>query len=368
MKSHDGRPSVSTPTDASRSTYAAAGVDIAAGEEAVERIKPYAQRATRPEVLGGLGGFAGLFQLKLDRWTEPVLASSTDGVGTKIAIAQAMDVHDTVGIDLVAMVVDDLVVCGAEPLFLQDYIAIGKVVPEKVAALVKGIADGCKQAGAALLGGETAEHPGLMEPHAYDLSATGVGVVEAADILGPERVRPGDVVIGMGSSGLHSNGYSLARKVLLDDARLPLTGYVEEFGRTLGEELLEPTMIYAKHCLALVAETEIRTFAHVTGGGLAANLERVMPRGLTAVLERATWTPQPIFKMIAQRGKVDTAEMERTFNMGVGMVAVVAPDDAERALAVLTARHVPAWILGQVQRAEDPDDPRAELRGAHPRY
>ncbi|WP_286899963.1 phosphoribosylformylglycinamidine cyclo-ligase [Thermocrispum sp.] len=359
---------MSTPTDASRSTYAAAGVDIAAGEEAVERIKPYAQRATRPEVLGGLGGFAGLFQLKLDRWTEPVLASSTDGVGTKIAIAQAMDVHDTVGVDLVAMVVDDLVVCGAEPLFLQDYIAIGKVVPEKVAALVKGIADGCKQAGAALLGGETAEHPGLMEPHAYDLSATGVGVVEAADILGPERVRPGDVVIGMGSSGLHSNGYSLARKVLLDDARLPLTGYVEEFGRTLGEELLEPTMIYAKHCLALVAETEIRTFAHVTGGGLAANLERVMPRGLTAVLERATWTPQPIFKMIAQRGKVDTAEMERTFNMGVGMVAVVAPDDAERALAVLTARHVPAWILGQVQRAEDPDDPRAELRGAHPRY
>jgi phosphoribosylformylglycinamidine cyclo-ligase len=368
MMSRDGRQSVSTPTDTPRSSYAAAGVDIAAGEEAVERIKPYAQAAQRPEVLGGIGGFAGLFQLKLDRWTEPVLASSTDGVGTKIAVAQAMDVHDTVGIDLVAMVVDDLVVCGAEPLFLQDYIAIGKVVPEKVAALVKGIAEGCRQSGAALLGGETAEHPGVMEPHAYDLSATGVGVVEAADVLGPERVRPGDVVIGMGSSGLHSNGYSLARKVLLDDARMPLSGHVEEFGRTLGEELLEPTRIYAKDCLALVAEAQIRTFAHVTGGGLVANLERVMPRGLTAVLERATWTPQPVFKMIAQRGKVETAEMEKTFNMGVGMVAVVDPDDAERALAVLTARHVPAWILGQVHPAEDPDGPRAELRGAHPRY
>lgn len=359
---------MSTPTDTPNSSYAAAGVDIAAGDAAVELFKPLAAQAQRPEVMGGIGGFAGLFRLKLDRWTEPVLASSTDGVGTKIAIAQALDIHDTVGLDLVAMVVDDLVVCGAEPLFLQDYIAIGKVVPEKVAALVKGIADGCKKAGCALLGGETAEHPGLMESDAYDLSATGVGVVEAADILGPEKVKPGDVALALASSGLHSNGFSLARKVLLTDARMPLTGHVEEFGRTLGEELLEPTMIYAKDCLALAAEAEVRTFAHVTGGGLAANLARVMPRGLTAVLERSSWTPQPVFRMIAQRGKVEAAEMEQTFNMGVGMVAVVAPDDVERALAVLTARHVPAWILGEVRPSDDPDGERAVLQGTHPRF
>ncbi|MDQ3789000.1 MAG: phosphoribosylformylglycinamidine cyclo-ligase, partial [Actinomycetota bacterium] len=200
----------SATPDSPHATYAAAGVNIEAGEEAVEQLKPFAEKATRPEVLGGIGGFAGLFKLKLDRWKEPVLASSTDGVGTKIAVAQALDVHDTVGIDLVAMVVDDLVVCGAEPLFLQDYIAVGTVVPERIAALVKGISEGCVQAGCALLGGETAEHPGLMADGAYDLSATGVGVVEADQVLGPERVRPGDVLIAMGSSGLHSNGYSLA--------------------------------------------------------------------------------------------------------------------------------------------------------------
>src|SRR4051812_7281330 len=236
--------------------------------------------------MGGVGGFAGLFSLRLDKWKEPVLASSTDGVGTKIAVAQALDKHDTVGIDLVAMVVDDLVVTGAEPLFLQDYIAVGKVHPEKIAALVGGIAEGCVQAGCALLGGETAEHPGMMGEHDYDMSATGVGVVEASQLLSPEKVRPGDVVLALGSSGLHSNGYSLARHVLLDIARMPLGGHVEEFGRTLGEEMLEPTRIYAKDCLALAAETKVRTFAHITGGGLAAKLARVMPRGLVARRDR----------------------------------------------------------------------------------
>ncbi|MCG8919583.1 phosphoribosylformylglycinamidine cyclo-ligase [Actinokineospora sp. PR83] len=349
-------------------TYAAAGVSIDAGDEAVEKLKPWAAKATRPEVLGGIGGFAGLFRLRLDRWKEPVLASSTDGVGTKIAVAQALDIHDTVGIDLVAMVVDDLVVCGAEPLFLQDYIAVGKVLPDRVAQLVKGISEGCVQAGCALLGGETAEHPGLMTDGAYDLSATGVGVVEADAVLGPDRVRPGDVLIGMGSSGLHSNGYSLARHVLLQIGRIPLSGHVEEFGRTLGEEMLEPTRIYAKDCLALVAEAEVRTFAHITGGGLAANLARVLPPGLHATLERGTWTPQPVFSMIAQRGRVAREEMERTFNMGVGMVAVVAPEEADRALAVLTARHVPCWLLGEVRPATDADGPRAELVGEHPRF
>ncbi len=350
-------------------TYAAAGVSIEAGEEAVEQLKPYAAKATRPEVLGGIGGFAGLFKLKLDRWKEPILAASTDGVGTKIAVAQALDVHDTVGIDLVAMVVDDLVVCGAEPLFLQDYIAVGEVIPERIAALVKGISEGCVQAGCALLGGETAEHPGLMTDGAYDLSATGVGVVEAEAVLGPERVRPGDVIIGMGSSGLHSNGYSLARHVLLEIGRMPLEGQVEEFGRTLGEEMLEPTRIYAKDCLAVMAEADVRTFAHITGGGMAANVARVIPPGLRAVLDRGTWTPAPVFSMIAQRGRVDRLEMERTFNMGVGMVAVVASEDADRALAVLTARHVPAWVLGEIAPiGDDPDVARGELVGDHPRF
>ena len=255
---------------------------------------------------GGLGGFAGLFALRGD-YREPVLAASTDGVGTKLAVAQAMDKHDTVGLDLVAMVVDDLVVCGAEPLFLQDYIAVGRTVPERVAAIVSGIAEGCVLAGCALLGGETAEHPGLMDPDHYDISATGVGVVEADDVLGPDRVRPGDVIIAMGSSGLHSNGYSLARKVLLEIDRMNLAGHVEEFGRTLGEELLEPTRIYAKDCLALAAETQVRTFCHVTGGGLAGNLERVIPHGLVAELDRGTWTPAPVFGMIAQRGRIERA-------------------------------------------------------------
>ncbi|GAA3021764.1 phosphoribosylformylglycinamidine cyclo-ligase [Actinokineospora globicatena] len=358
----------SSPESSANATYAAAGVSIEAGDEAVEKLKPWAAKANRPEVLGGIGGFAGLFKLKLDRWKEPVLASSTDGVGTKIAIAQALDIHDTVGVDLVAMVVDDLVVCGAEPLFLQDYIAVGKVLPDRIAALVKGISEGCVQAGCALLGGETAEHPGLMSDGAYDLSATGVGVVEADQILGPDRVRPGDVLIGMASSGLHSNGYSLARHVLLQIGRIPLSGHVEEFSRTLGEELLEPTRIYAKDCLALAAETEVRTFAHITGGGLAANLARVIPNGLHATLDRGTWTPQPVFSLIAQRGRVAREEMERTFNMGVGMVAVVAPEDVDRALAVLTARHVPSWILGEVRPADDPAAVRATLTGDHPRF
>ncbi|MFC9515020.1 phosphoribosylformylglycinamidine cyclo-ligase [Nocardiaceae bacterium NPDC056970] len=348
-------------------SYAAAGVDIEAGDRAVELFAPLAKKASRPEVMGGLGGFAGLFSLKGD-YKEPLLAASTDGVGTKLAVAQAMDKHDTVGLDLVAMVVDDLVVCGAEPLFLQDYIAVGRVVPERVAEIVGGIAEGCIQAGCALLGGETAEHPGVMADGDYDLSATGVGVVEADQVLGPDRVRPGDVVIGMGASGLHSNGYSLARKVLLEIDRMSLTGHVDEFGRTLGEELLEPTKIYAKDCLALAAETDVRTFCHVTGGGLANNLARVMPKGLVAELDRGTWSPAPIFTMIAQRGRVERAEMEQTFNMGVGMVAIVAPEDVDRALAVLTARHIDCWTLGTVKKASDGDAARALLLGDHPRF
>lgn len=354
----------SDPQDTGAS-YAAAGVDIEAGDRAVELFAPIAKRATRPEVRGGLGGFAGLFAL--GEYRKPLLAASSDGVGTKLAVAQKLGKHDTIGLDLVAMVVDDLVVCGAEPLFLQDYIAIGKVVPEHVAQIVAGIAEGCRQAGCALLGGETAEHPGVMDPDDYDVSATGVGVVEEDAVLGPDRVRDGDVVIAMASSGLHSNGYSLARHVLLERAGLSLDEHVEDFGRTLGEELLEPTRIYAKDCLELMAETNVRTFCHVTGGGLAANLARVMPEGLTAEMSRATWTPQPVFRTIAELGQVTRAEMEKTFNMGVGMVAIVAPEDRERALAILTARHIGSWEIGVVRSSAAGED-RVILTGEHPRF
>lgn len=353
-------------TDNQGASYAAAGVDIEAGDRAVELFAPLAKRATRPEVRGGLGGFAGLFAL--GKYKEPLLAAGSDGVGTKLAVAQAMDKHDTIGIDLVAMCVDDLVVCGAEPLFLQDYIAIGKVVPEHVAQIVAGIAEGCVQAGCALLGGGTAEHPGVMEPGHYDVSATAVGVVEADELLGPHLVRAGDVIIGMASSGLHSNGYSLARHVLLEKAGLPLDGYMEELGRTLGEELLEPTRIYAKDCLALAAECNVRTFCHVTGGGLAGNMERIIPEGLVAEMNRATWTPGQIFRTIADLGKVPREEMEKTFNMGVGMVAIVSPEDRDRALAMLTARHIDAWELGTIRPAAVGEDQRAVLGGEHPGY
>lgn len=351
-------------TAAAAVSYAAAGVSIEEGDRAVELLAPHAKRASRPEVRGGIGGFAGLFAL--GKYKQPLLAAGSDGVGTKLAVAQAMDKHDTIGIDLVAMCVDDLVVCGAEPLFLQDYIAVGKVVPEKIADIVSGIAEGCVQAGCALLGGETAEHPGVMGKSDYDVSATAVGVVEADDLLGPDRVREGDVIIGMASTGLHSNGYSLARHVLLEKAGLPLDGHIEELGRTLGEELLEPTRIYALDCLALAAECEVRTFCHVTGGGLVGNMERVIPEGKVAEMHRASWSPAPIFGTIRAVGKVPDAEMEKTFNKGVGMVAVVAPEDRDRALAMLTARHVECWELGEVRRSTDADEGRrATLVGSH---
>jgi phosphoribosylformylglycinamidine cyclo-ligase len=344
------------------SSYAAAGVDIEAGDRAVELMKSKVSRATRPEVIGGLGGFAGLFRLDLSRYREPLLASSTDGVGTKLAIAQAMDKHDTVGIDLVGMVVDDLVVCGAEPLFMQDYVAVGKVVPERVAEIVGGIAAGCELAGCALVGGETAEHPGVMDPDHYDIAGTGVGIVEADAVLGAERMQPGDVVIAMASSGVHSNGFSMVRHVLLQAAGMRLDQHVDELGTSLGEALLTPTRVYARDCLAVIAETDVRGFAHVTGGGLAANLSRVLPEHLTARLDRSTWSPLPVFDLVGRTGRVEQLEMERTFNMGVGMVAVVPPVDVDRTLALLTARHLDAWVLGELVAG----DGQAVLEGTHP--
>jgi phosphoribosylformylglycinamidine cyclo-ligase len=325
-----------------RATYAAAGVDIEAGDRAVELIKTRL-RSTRPEVVGGLGGFAGLFRIDDTR----LLATSTDGVGTKVAIAQAMDKHDTIGIDLVGMVVDDIVVCGAEPLFMTDYIACGRVVPERIADIVTGIDTGCVLAGCALVGGETAEHPGLLGPDDYDVAGAATGVVNADSVLGPERVRAGDVVVAMASSGLHANGYSLARHVLLSVGRLRLDS-TEDLGVALGDVLLTPTRIYAKDCLALAATAEVHAFAHITGGGLSANLARVLPPGLAARIDQSTWEPAPIFGLIADRGRVSAAEMERTFNMGVGMVAVVAPQAADAAVALLQARGVPAWVAGMI--------------------
>jgi phosphoribosylformylglycinamidine cyclo-ligase len=331
-------------------SYAEAGVDIEAGERAVELMKAQVARTARPEVLGGLGGFAGLFRLDLAKYPQPVLASSTDGVGTKLAIAQATGRHDTLGIDLVAMVVDDLVVVGAEPLFLSDYIATGKVVPERIAAIVAGIAAGCVQAGCALVGGETAEHPGVMRPDEYDVSGTGVGVVNADAVLGPERVAAGDVLIALGSSGLHSNGYSLARHVLLERAGLTLEATPGALGgRTLADELLTPTRIYAQDCLALARDAGAHSFAHVTGGGLAGNLVRVLPPGVDAFVDRVTWEPQPIFGLIAETGPVDRAQLELTFNLGVGMVAVVPAPRAEDALALAAERGLEAWRLGEVR-------------------
>ena len=342
-------------------SYAAAGVDIAAGERAVELMKARIARSRRPEVVDDASGFAGLFDASALRGYErPLLATSTDGVGTKVMIAQAMDRHDTIGIDLVAMVVDDLVVCGAEPLFMTDYIACGKVVPERIADIVGGVAEGCRRAGCALVGGETAEHPGAMGPDEYDLAGAGTGVVEAAKLLGPDRVRPGDVVLGLASSGLHSNGYSLVRRIVAD-AGLSLEAELPELGRPLGEELLEPTRVYARDCLALIDAVEVHAFAHITGGGLAANLARSLPDTVDAVLDRATWTPDPVFGFIAEHGSISREDMEATFNMGVGMVAVVAEDAAERALAVLAERGVPSWVLGSVV----PGSGRAVLTGDH---
>ena len=331
-------------------TYADAGVSIHAGEQAVELLKSKVRKTTRPEVMGDLGGFAGLFRLNAGKYTSPILASSTDGVGTKLVIAQQLDIHDTIGIDLVAMVADDLVACGAEPLFLLDYIACGEVVPDKVAEIGAGIADGCRYAGCALLGGETAEHPGVLRPDEYDVSATGVGVVEESEILGRERVEIGDAVIAMRSSGLHSNGYSLVRHVLLGAGRMRLDTVVEEFGRqrTLGEELLTPTKIYAKDCLGLIEETEVRVFAHVTGGGIPGNLVRILPEHVDAVVDRSTWRPQAIFDLIQAKGRIEDGEMEATFNMGVGMFAIVSADDADRAMAYLTGRGIEAWQVGEV--------------------
>lgn len=348
-------------TDKNRSqpiTYATSGVDVEAGDDAVELMKSAVTATHSSRVLGGFGGFAGMWDATpLTSYRRPVLTTSTDGVGTKVAIAQAMDIHDTIGQDLVGMVVDDIVVVGAKPLFMTDYIATGKVVPERIADIVRGIATGCKLADTALIGGETAEHPGLLAPDEYDVAGAVTGVVEGSKILGPERVREGDVVLAMASSGVHSNGYSLLRSIV--SARgWNWDDHIEEFGRSLGEELLEPTRIYATTCLELVDELNdnafaLRGFSHITGGGLAANLARVLPQGLMATIDRSTWSLPAVFSVMAEAGQVPQADLERTLNLGVGMVAVVAPEAAKTALSWLKKHDMPAWQIGEVQSLTD---------------
>ena len=339
-------------------TYADAGVDTAAGDRAVALMKDAVASTMTPAVVGGVGGFAGLVDVSALRdYRRPLLATSTDGVGTKVAIAQALDIHDTIGQDLVGMVVDDIVVVGARPLLMTDYIACGHVVPERIADIVRGVAQACAAVGTPLLGGETAEHPGLMAPDEYDVAGAATGVVEADRMLGAEKVHAGDVLVALGSSGLHSNGYSLVRRVI-EHAGWGLEREVPEFGRTLGQELLEPTRLYTRVCLAMLetlsspaAPGPIHALSHITGGGLAANVARVLPAGLIADVDRSSWTVPPVFSTVRELGSVPWEDLEGTLNLGVGMVAVVEPGVVDAVLRVAEGSEIPAWVLGEVHDA-----------------
>jgi phosphoribosylformylglycinamidine cyclo-ligase len=338
------------------STYKDAGVDIDAGDRAVELMKASIAKASRPEVMGGIGGFAGLFDASaLKGFKQPLLATSTDGVGTKTEIARQMGIYDTIGEDLVAMVVDDLVVCGAEPLFMTDYIAVGKVIPERIAAIVSGIARGCQKANTALIGGETAEHPGLMSEDEFDIAGAATGAVDADKQLGAHRVQEGDLLIAMPASGFHANGYSLVRHILATQ-KLDLGKTYEGFEKSLGEILLTPTEIYTLDCLALIkAQHEnIRTFSHITGGGLADNTARVIPDGLIAKYDRSTWSLPLEMEFMAKSASTPQADMERTWNVGVGMVAIVDPSIGDLAIKSLAARGMKAWVAGRIERHVGP--------------
>ncbi|MCA1834662.1 MAG: phosphoribosylformylglycinamidine cyclo-ligase [Actinomycetota bacterium] len=326
-------------------SYKEAGVDIGAGDRAVELISAHAKTTFRPEVIGDLGGFAGAFSAQFKTLDDPVLISAADGVGTKLVIAQQLDRHDTVGIDLVAMIVDDIACAGAEPLFLLDYIACGRLVPERIERIVAGIAEGCRQAGCALLGGETAEHPGTMDADAYDLAAFGVGVAERGRMWGTSHVKKGDLVIGLASTGLHSNGYSLVRAIILNHD-LDLATVPKGWTRSIGDELLEPTRIYARALLSL--ETEVHAAAHITGGGIEGNVVRVLPRTMRAVLRRDSWPEPPIFEFLRSAGELAEGEMSRTFNLGLGMTLIVAPEDSAATIEQLGNHGCPAFEIGEI--------------------
>jgi phosphoribosylformylglycinamidine cyclo-ligase len=344
-------------------TYKQAGVDIDAGGEFVNRIKPLVRSTFRPEVLTDLGGFGGLFRLQASRYTDPVLVSGTDGVGTKLKIAFLMDRHDTVGIDLVAMCVNDVAVSGAEPLFFLDYLATGKLAVPKAEAIVKGIADGCRQAGCALIGGETAEMPSFYPDGEYDLAGFAVGVVDRPRIIDGKTIQAGDVLIGVASTGLHSNGYSLARRVLLDDGKLTVDSRLADLDRPIGDVLLTPTRIYAKQILALTSELAIKGIAHITGGGLTENLPRVFPAQSRAIIQRQTWPIPPIFTVLAKMGGIEREEMYRVFNMGIGLVMIVAPDLADAVIAKLAALGDKSYVIGEMA-SETSGHPLVEYVGS----
>ncbi|GAA3933130.1 phosphoribosylformylglycinamidine cyclo-ligase [Microbacterium soli] len=336
-----------TPTN----PYAQAGVDTAAGDLAVELMKASVRATHGPEVLGGVGGFAGMFDAgALLGYRRPLLASSTDGVGTKVAIAQAIDKHDTIGQDLVGMVVDDIVVVGAKPLFMTDYIACGKVVPERIADIVRGIAEACSATGTALVGGETAEHPGLLGPRDYDVAGAATGVVEADAVLGADRVQDGDAVIALASSGLHSNGYSLVRHIVAN-AGIGYGDRAADLGTTWGEALLEPTRLYTTPLLELIDALPagaVHALSHVTGGGIAANLARVLPQGSWAEIDRSTWTPSPVFQVLADIAGTPITDTEGTWNLGIGFLAVVADDQKDAAIAAIRRQGIHAWQAATV--------------------
>ncbi len=333
-------------------SYAAAGVDIEAGYKGVQLMKQHVARTMIPGVVSDLGGFGGLFAPDLAGMKEPVLVSGTDGVGTKLRVAQLLDQHDTIGIDCVAMCVNDIVCCGAKPLFFLDYIAIGKNEPEKVASIVSGVAEGCVQAGCALIGGETAEHPGVMAPDDYDLAGFSVGLVDKEKVLDQKTMRPGDTVIALASSGLHSNGFSLVRKVL-DIEHADLNAPVDELGRSLGEELLTPTKIYVKPVLAAIRAAKVRGVSHITGGGFYENVPRCVPDGLCAKIEKAALDIPPIFRMLQRLGNIPERDMFNTFNMGTGMVVIAAREDADKALETLKAQGQAAKIIGEIVSGEE---------------
>ena len=332
-------------------SYEAAGVDIEAGDRAVELMKAHLATARRPEVIGEIGGFAGLFDISaLKKFNRPLLATSTDGVGTKTEIARLLGKYDTIGEDLVAMVVDDLVVCGAEPLFMTDYIAVGKVFPTRIAQIVQGIAIGCQKAGTALVGGETAEHPGLLAEDEFDIAGAATGAVDHENLLGEHLVRAGDLIIAMPASGLHANGYSLVRHILKTQ-NLLLDHHLADFGKSLGEVLLTPTEIYSLDCLALHKglKENLHAYAHITGGGIASNTARVIPAHLMATFDRSTWALPLEMDFLARQGGVGQADMEKTWNCGIGMVALVDPLAADLALRSLAARGMKAWVCGKIE-------------------
>jgi phosphoribosylformylglycinamidine cyclo-ligase len=332
--------------------YKNAGVDIAAGNEAVERMKKHVKRTFRPEVMTDLGGFGALFGLNKEKYEEPVLVSGTDGVGTKLKIAFAMDRHDTIGIDAVAMCVNDIVVQGAEPLFFLDYLACDKIVPEKIEAIVAGIAEGCHQAGCALIGGETAEMPGMYAEGEYDIAGFTVGVVDKSKIINGADIAPGDAVIGLSSSGVHSNGFSLVRKLLLEQEGYSLQDSVPELGDTLGDALLAPTKIYVKPLLALLEQLPVKGMAHITGGGFIENIPRMLPDHVNVDIEYGSWPILPIFELLQRKGSISNRDMFTTFNMGIGLVLVVKAEDAEKAVGFLKGQGEEAYIIGKVTAGE----------------